>query len=76
MIALVARLLPCWNRYNGRGKIHMDAAVTSYLDAHSSDAQSLLERLCRQPSIAAQNVGIVEMADLVESLLRDRSCAM
>ena len=49
----------------------MDAAVTSYLDAHSSDAQLLLERLCRQPSIAAQNRGIVEMADLVESLLRE-----
>jgi len=49
----------------------MDPAITSYLDAHSSDAQLLLERLCRQPSIAAQNVGIVEMADLVESLLRE-----
>src|SRR5258708_31772662 len=49
----------------------MDTAFTSYLDAHSSDAQLQLERLCRQPSIAAQNVGIVEMADLVESLLRE-----
>lgn len=49
----------------------MDPAITAYLDAHSSDAQLLLERLCRQPSIAAQKVGIVEMADLVESLLRE-----
>ncbi len=49
----------------------MEAAVIAYLDAHNDDAQSLLERLCRQPSIAAQNVGIVEMADLVDSLLRE-----
>src|SRR6266702_1046188 len=28
-------------------------------------------RLCRQPSVAAQNLGMAEMADLTESLLRE-----
>ncbi|HJT58647.1 MAG TPA: M20/M25/M40 family metallo-hydrolase, partial [Ktedonobacteraceae bacterium] len=49
----------------------MEAALQAYLDAHQNDAQSLLERLCRQPSIAAQNLGIAEMAALVESLLQE-----
>lgn len=43
---------------------------TTYLAQHPHEAQELLEQLCRQPSIAAQNVGIAEMADLVENLLR------
>ncbi|HEX4205829.1 MAG TPA: M20/M25/M40 family metallo-hydrolase [Ktedonobacteraceae bacterium] len=43
----------------------------AYLDQHASEAQSLLETLCRQPSIAAQNVGIAEMASLVENLFRE-----
>ena len=47
-------------------------ALTSYLDEHINDAQALLERLCRQPSVAAQNWGMAEMADLVESLLREK----
>ncbi len=49
----------------------MTGALTSYLDEHINDAQALLERLCRQPSVAAQNWGMAEMADLVESLLRE-----
>jgi acetylornithine deacetylase/succinyl-diaminopimelate desuccinylase-like protein len=49
----------------------MTDALTSYLDEHINDAQALLERLCRQPSVAAQNWGMAEMADLVESLLRE-----
>src|SRR5438270_12483035 len=49
----------------------MDSTLTSYLDTHSHEAQALLEQICRQPSIAAQNVGIAEMADLVEALLRE-----
>src|SRR5437764_3372322 len=48
-----------------------DDALKSYLDEHIDDAQALLERLCRQPSVAAQNWGMAEMADLVESLLRE-----
>jgi acetylornithine deacetylase/succinyl-diaminopimelate desuccinylase-like protein len=43
---------------------------TAYLEQHPHEAQDLLEQLCRQPSIAAQNVGIAETADLVENLLR------
>jgi hypothetical protein len=45
-------------------------ALSSYLEAHANDAQSLLERLCSQPSVVAQNLGMGEMADLIESLLR------
>ena len=41
----------------------------TYLDTHAGEAQLLLERLCSQPSIAAQHLGMAEMAELVESLL-------
>ena len=47
----------------------MTDAVANYLQTHGGDARALLERLCRQPSIAAQGSGIAEMADLVEGLL-------
>ena len=49
----------------------MHTTLASYLDSHADDARLLLEQLCRQPSIAAQNAGIPEMADLIESLLRE-----
>ncbi|HLX57832.1 MAG TPA: M20/M25/M40 family metallo-hydrolase [Ktedonobacteraceae bacterium] len=49
----------------------MTDQLTSYLQSHAHDAQQLLERICRQPSVAAQNMGMVEMADLVESLLAE-----
>ncbi|HEY7414717.1 MAG TPA: M20/M25/M40 family metallo-hydrolase [Ktedonobacteraceae bacterium] len=42
-----------------------------YLDEHRSEAQVLLEQICRQPSIAAQNLGISEMSHMVEALLRE-----
>ncbi len=48
----------------------MTEALTSYLEEHAGDAQALLERLCRQPSVSAQGVGMAEMADIVESLLQ------
>ncbi|MBV9228882.1 MAG: M20/M25/M40 family metallo-hydrolase [Chloroflexi bacterium] len=44
---------------------------TAYLDEHADEAQRLLEQLCRQPSVAAQNLGIAEMATLVETLLSE-----
>ncbi len=44
---------------------------TAYLEQHPREAQDLLEQLCRQPSIAAQNIGIAEMAAMVETLLND-----
>jgi acetylornithine deacetylase/succinyl-diaminopimelate desuccinylase-like protein len=49
----------------------MDDKLISYLDAHPNEAQSILETLCRQPSIAAQALGMAEAATLVESLLRE-----
>jgi len=47
----------------------LDTALSAYLKAHANDAQVLLEVLCRQPSVVAQNLGMAEMADLVEILL-------
>jgi acetylornithine deacetylase/succinyl-diaminopimelate desuccinylase-like protein len=53
----------------------MSEKLETYLESHASEAQSLIERLCSQPSIAAQNVGLTETADLVESLLDDAGFA-
>ncbi|MGH2485607.1 MAG: M20/M25/M40 family metallo-hydrolase [Ktedonobacterales bacterium] len=44
---------------------------TTYLQSHPNEAREILERLCRQPSVAAQHLGMPEMADLIESLLRE-----
>ena len=49
----------------------MDAKLAQYLESHAGEAQTLIETICAQPSIAAQNLGIEETANLVESLLRD-----
>ena len=49
----------------------MTEALTSYLESQADEAQALLEQLCRQPSIAAQGLGIEEMASLTELLLRE-----
>jgi acetylornithine deacetylase/succinyl-diaminopimelate desuccinylase-like protein len=49
----------------------MTDALVSYLKTHTDEAQALLEQLCRQPSIAAQNLGMDEAADLVKALLDD-----
>src|SRR5947209_17135858 len=45
--------------------------VTAYLNEHEGEAQALLGLLCRQPSVAAQGLGIAEMADLIEALLSE-----
>ena len=45
------------------------AKLETYLENHAGEAQALVEQLCRQPSIAAQNIGLNEMASLVQSLL-------
>jgi acetylornithine deacetylase/succinyl-diaminopimelate desuccinylase-like protein len=47
----------------------MTQTVDSYLREHADEAQSLLEQICRQPSVAAQGLGMREMADQVETLL-------
>ncbi|MGQ9630039.1 MAG: M20/M25/M40 family metallo-hydrolase [bacterium] len=41
----------------------------AYVDANRERFISELQELCRQPSIAAQNVGVLEMADLVRAKL-------
>src|SRR6266436_5196398 len=46
-------------------------ALTSYFENHAGEAQALLEQLCWQPSVAAQGLGMAEMADLTEALLRE-----
>ncbi len=49
----------------------MADTVTAYLDEHEGEAEALLGLLCRQPSVAAQGLGMGEMADLVEALLKE-----
>ena len=49
----------------------MDDRLEAYLATHAEETQTLIEQLCRQPSIAAQNLGLNETADLVQSLLDD-----
>ncbi len=49
----------------------MTGTLTAYLESHVDEAQELLERLCRQPSVVAQNWGIEEMSTMVENLLRE-----
>ena len=39
--------------------------VYAYIDAHASEYIELLQKLCRQPSVSAQNYGMREMADLL-----------
>jgi acetylornithine deacetylase/succinyl-diaminopimelate desuccinylase-like protein len=41
------------------------------LQRYNDLALDILQRLCQQPSIAAQHVGIAEMADLTEGLLQE-----
>lgn len=41
-----------------------------YIDSHADDFVRELQKACRQPSIAAQNAGMREMADLLASVMR------
>ncbi len=45
------------------------------VDAAVAHAQALTEQLCRQPSVTAQGLGVAEMADLTERLLREAGFA-
>jgi acetylornithine deacetylase/succinyl-diaminopimelate desuccinylase-like protein len=49
----------------------MADALQSYLAANAGEAQALLERMVRQPSVVAQGLGMDEMAALTEGLLRE-----
>jgi len=45
--------------------------IYTYIEEHVERTLVLLERLCRQPSISAQGVGLEEMADLVVQVMRE-----
>jgi acetylornithine deacetylase/succinyl-diaminopimelate desuccinylase-like protein len=45
--------------------------VFEYVDAHVDEFVERLRTLCRQPSISAQNVGLLETAAMVEQLASD-----
>lgn len=45
------------------------AAMDRYIEDHLDDSVALLQRLCRQPSVAAQGMGMTEMAELVASVI-------
>lgn len=48
----------------------MTDALHAYLETNADEGQSLLKQLCRQPSVAAQGLGIDAMADTTEALLQ------
>jgi acetylornithine deacetylase/succinyl-diaminopimelate desuccinylase-like protein len=48
----------------------MTGSLAAFLDTHAGETQTLLETLCRQPSVAAQNMGMTEMAAVVEAELQ------
>ena len=43
--------------------------IYAYIDDHADESIALLRRFCRQPSIAAQGVGMTEMAEMVRAEL-------
>lgn len=45
--------------------------IREYIDTHRDEYLALLQKFLRQPSISTANVGMREMADLVEQTLRD-----
>ena len=47
------------------------ARVDAYLEAHLEASLETLSRLCRQPSVAAQGLGMTECAELTAAMLRD-----
>lgn len=46
--------------------------IDAYLEEHLDESVDELSRLCAQPSVAAQNWGLGECANLVADMLRDR----
>ena len=45
--------------------------ILQYIDAHLDETVARLQALCRQPSIAAQDTGMAEMAELVRLMLAE-----
>lgn len=50
--------------------------IDAYIDDHIDESISELSRLCAQPSVAAQNWGLSECADLVAEMLKSRGFAV
>lgn len=46
--------------------------IDAFIDSHVEQSIAELSRLCAQPSVAAQNWGLVECADLVGEMLKAR----
>ncbi len=46
--------------------------IDAYLDKHLDDSVAELSRFCAQPSVSAQNWGLVETAELAGKMLRQR----
>ncbi len=46
--------------------------IEQYLEAHMDTSMAELSRFCTQPSVAAQNWGLVECADLAAQMLKAR----
>ncbi len=44
--------------------------IYAYIDEHADESIEELQRLLRQPSVAAQNHGMRETADMVEEMVR------
>ena len=49
----------------------MDAAIRKHIEDHLPEYLEDLKRLCAQPSVAAQNDGVQECADLVKGMLEE-----
>ena len=49
----------------------MDKALQRHIEEHLPEYIEDLKRLCRQPSVAAQNDGIKECASLVKEMLEE-----
>jgi acetylornithine deacetylase/succinyl-diaminopimelate desuccinylase-like protein len=49
----------------------LSAAVDRYIDEHFEQSVQGLMRLCRQPSVSAQHLGIQECAELTATILRE-----
>lgn len=45
--------------------------IYDYIDDHWHEALDDLKRLCRQPSISAQGVGMAETVQLVSQMMQD-----
>ncbi len=45
--------------------------ILTYIDSHMDDTIARLQAFCRQPSIAAQGLGMAEMAELVRATLAE-----